>query len=101
MIKILVTGANGFLAGNIIIELLRRGYKVRGMLRKPSVMITEHPNLEAFYGNITGTDDVMKAAEGCSVVIHSAAMTSQSVPEYQTYEHVNVGGTRKHYKGLP
>jgi dihydroflavonol-4-reductase len=93
MVKILVTGANGFLASNIIIELLDRGYYVRGMLRKPARLITDHPDLEAFYGNITEAEDVMRAVKGCSIVIHSASVTDQSLPEYSDYETVNVGGT--------
>jgi nucleoside-diphosphate-sugar epimerase len=48
MSKVLVTGANSFLAGNVIIELLRRGYRVKGMIRKSASIITEHKNLELF-----------------------------------------------------
>jgi dihydroflavonol-4-reductase len=94
MLKILVTGANGFLAGNIIIELLRRGYHVRGMLRKKAVLITEHPDLEAFYGDITRPDDVIDAAGGCSAIIHSAAVTDHSIRDYDIYRQVNVEATR-------
>ncbi|MGF1585335.1 MAG: NAD-dependent epimerase/dehydratase family protein [Bacteroidales bacterium] len=91
--KILVTGANGFLAGNIILELLGRGYKVRGMIRKSARIIIEHKDLEAFYGNITDPGDVMKAAESCHIIIHSAAATNQALPDYSAFANVNVGGT--------
>ena len=45
MSKVLVTGANGFLAGNIILELLMRGYAVRGMVRKESGLMLRDDNL--------------------------------------------------------
>jgi dihydroflavonol-4-reductase len=92
-LKILVTGANGFLAGNIIKVLLSRGYKVRGMLRNSSSMILEHPDLEAFYGNVTDSNDVLNAVEDCQIVIHTAAATDQGLLHYHDYEHVNVGAT--------
>ncbi len=94
MTRVLVTGANGFLAGNVITELLRRGYQVRGMLRKTSRLMTSHSNLEPFYGNITEEKDVMEAVKGCEIVIHTAAVTDQSVADYRIYEMVNTGGTR-------
>ena len=91
--KILVTGANGFLAGNIIKELLGRGYKVRGMLRNSASLFLKHTDLEVFYGNITDPEDVMQAVANCQVVIHTAAATDQGLLHYHDYSHVNVGAT--------
>lgn len=93
MAKILVTGANGFLAGNIILELLNRGLPVRGMLRHSARIQITHRNLKLFYGNITSIKDVMNAVKGCEIVIHSAAVTDQSLSDYHIYEKVNSGGT--------
>jgi dihydroflavonol-4-reductase len=92
--KVMVTGANSFLAGHIIIELLNRGYFVRGMMRKTARVITNHPKLEIFHGNVTIEEEVIDAVEGCDILIHVAAMTDQSVAAYNTYEKVNVGGAR-------
>ena len=94
MTRVLVTGANGFLAGNAITELLRRGYQVRGMVRKTSRQMIRHSNLENFYGNITEEKDVTEAAKGCEIIIHIAAITDQSIADYRVYERVNIGGTR-------
>lgn len=91
--KTLVTGANGFLASNIIRELLKRGYPVRAMVRKGSNMKSlEGITCEFFYGNIVNPEHVIKAAEGCTFVIHVAANTSQ-VPGYDDYVPVNITGT--------
>jgi dihydroflavonol-4-reductase len=94
MIRVLVTGANSFLAGNAITELLRRGYMVRGMVRKTSRLMIRHSNLEHYYGNITEEKDVIRAAKGCEIIIHIAALTDQSIADYRVYERVNIDGTR-------
>lgn len=94
MPRVLVTGANGFLAGNTIAELLRRGYHVRGMLRKTAREPIIHADLDYFYGNITEKKDVVAAARGCDSIIHIAALTDQSVQDYKLYEKVNITGTR-------
>ncbi len=94
MSKVLVTGANGFLAYNIIIELLTRGYTVRGMLRKTARMMINHPNLELFYGKITREEDVVNATEGCQIVIHNAAVTDPAISDHHVYVKINVGGTK-------
>ncbi len=93
MCKVLVTGANGFLAGNTINELLKRGYKVRGMHRKPAKLNIDHKNLSVYTGNITDEKDASEAVEGCKMVIHIAALTDQSVADYNIYKEVNIGGT--------
>lgn len=94
MSRVLVTGANGFLAVNTIIELLKRGYTVRGMLRNTARLAAGHENLTPFYGCITEEADVLEAVRGCEIVIHTAAATNQSFTSYRCYEKVNVAGTR-------
>lgn len=93
MADILVTGANGFLAGNVIAELLAGGYSVKGMLRAGAKLMTVHQNLEPCYGNITSAEDVSEAVKGTGTVVHIAAVTDQSIADDQYYRRVNVGGT--------
>jgi dihydroflavonol-4-reductase len=38
--KVLVTGANGLLASNLVRELLQSGYEVRGMVRESSNLLS-------------------------------------------------------------
>lgn len=91
---VLVTGANSFLAGNIITELIGRNYTIRGMLRKTARLMISHERLEPYYGNITEEKDVFNAVKGCDIIIHVASLTDQSVISYRKYEMVNVDGTR-------
>jgi len=93
--KVLVTGANGFLAANVVRELLTRGYEVRGMVRKNADMRSlEGVSPELFLGNITNEADVYTAVKGCDVVIHVAADTSQRYNDAAPLRKVNVDASR-------
>lgn len=93
--KVLVTGANGFLAANTIRALLRRGHTVRAMMRpgadERSIKGVE---CERVYGNIQHKSDVDQAIAGCDAVIHAAADTSQDKRSANDYFHVNVLSTQ-------
>ncbi|HPR31152.1 MAG TPA: NAD-dependent epimerase/dehydratase family protein [Prolixibacteraceae bacterium] len=92
---VLVSGANGFLAANVVRELLSRGYRVRGMIRENARLTSlEHIKIEYFSGQITKREDVDRAVEGCSVVIHVAADTSQRYDTAAPLMQVNVTATR-------
>jgi dihydroflavonol-4-reductase len=93
--KVLVTGANGFLAANVVRELLARNFEVRGLVRKNAdTRSLQGVLFEIFYGNITDPDDVDKAVSGCDVVIHAAADTSQRYSNAAPLLKVNVEATR-------
>lgn len=92
--KALVTGANGFLASNVVRELNRREYSVRAMVRSTADLRSlSGTDYELFYGNITNTIQTMEAVKDCDVVVHIAADTSQYYTNVEPYMHVNVIGT--------
>jgi len=92
--KVLVTGANGFLASNIIRELIGRGHQVSGLIRKTAdLRPLEGLDVELLYGNLTDSVDVQHAVKGCDRVIHAAANTSQRQVNYKSFESANVLGT--------
>lgn len=93
--KVLVTGANGLLGSNIVRQLLKRGIETRAMLRASAILLSlEGCEAEYFFGNITSPEDVMKAAEGCDYIIHTAAITDPTLPRLRNYIKVNVDGTQ-------
>jgi dihydroflavonol-4-reductase len=93
--KVLVTGANGFLAANVVRELISRKIEVRGMLRKNANMRSlEGISFEMFHGQITDKTDVERAVEGCEAVIHVAADTSQCFSNASPLRKANVEATR-------
>ncbi|MFH0759960.1 MAG: NAD-dependent epimerase/dehydratase family protein [Bacteroidota bacterium] len=94
--KILITGANGFLAANIVRELNRRGLPVRGMVRKTADLRSlEGAGWEPFYGSFLDPDDLGKAIKDCEVVIHVAAFTGPTPTRLKHYLEPNVEGTRR------
>jgi nucleoside-diphosphate-sugar epimerase len=72
--KVLVTGANGFVGRELDGELLRRGYLVRGALRQfgsgASLVDGAEP---VVVGTINAATDWKAALAGCDVVVHLAA----------------------------
>ena len=91
--KVLVTGANGFLATNTIEELTAAGYCVSGILRRKKAYIGKADKaLELVEGDFTDRDFMTGAVRGCDFIVHIAAMTGQA-GDSSEYERVNVTAT--------
>jgi dTDP-glucose 4,6-dehydratase len=74
--RILVTGAGGFIGSHLVERLVKEGHRVTAFLRYISRADTgnlEEPNCEIIYGDIRNRDDVMRAMQGCTHVVHMAA----------------------------
>ncbi len=73
--RILVTGANGYVARRLIPELVARGYFVRCMFRiKRCPPILDHPRMELVYADCLKKDElfpVMKDIDVAYYMIHS------------------------------
>jgi dihydroflavonol-4-reductase len=94
MIKVLITGGNGFLGSNAARELFRRGYEVKLMMR-PSAdrrIVSDIP-CEIYDGDISDAADVLNAVKGCDYVVHTASVTRQWGVDFKEYEAINVKGT--------
>ncbi len=74
--KVLVTGANGFLGSHVIKILNEKGYDVKAFILKgtPEAHINDL-TYETFYGDLTYAEDIEKALDTCDYVIHTAAVT--------------------------
>lgn len=93
--KVLVTGANGFLGANIIRELNRRLIPARAFVRESADMKSlSGYSFETYYGDITERKQVVEASFGCDYVVHAAANTGPAPTGYDFYHPVNVLGTR-------
>jgi len=93
--KILVTGASGFVGKALCAELLRRGYVVRAALRSAQ---SHDAAMETFIvGAIDGKTDWSDALCGIDAVVHLAArvhvMRDDAVDALAAYRDVNVDGT--------
>ncbi|TSA51760.1 NAD-dependent epimerase/dehydratase family protein [archaeon] len=93
--RVLVTGATGFIGSSIVRELLTQGYQVRVLVREQSTTRNlDGLNIEVAYGDITNADSLGPALQGCSRLFHSAALYSFWVKERALLYKINVDGTR-------
>ncbi|KAL6060484.1 Tetraketide alpha-pyrone reductase [Balamuthia mandrillaris] len=84
-----VTGASGFIAGEIIKQLLEKGYHVRGTVRslsnatKTKHLLEEYPGLELFEADLLTEGSFAKCFEGCKYVMHTASPFQLQVEDPQ------------------
>lgn len=92
--KVLVTGASGFLGGHLIEELVRKGYNVIGMVRKGSSRkLLEELNVSLRFGDLLEPESLVDATRDVDVVVHLAAYYT-FFGKKELYEKINVQGTR-------
>lgn len=90
---IAVTGASGHIGNVVCRQLLEKGYRVRAMYHADRSSLESLP-LEMVQGDILNPDDVAGLLEGCTVVIHSAAIiTIDGDPDGWVWR-TNTEGTR-------
>ncbi len=99
--KLLVTGAAGFIGSHLTEKLLSEGHDVRAFVRYNSrnawgwLEYNDHPNLEVYSGDIRDYDSVHMAMKGIDVVYHLAALIGipYSYVSPMAYIKTNVEGT--------
>jgi dTDP-glucose 4,6-dehydratase len=102
--KVLVTGADGFIGSHLVEALLANGHDVRafvfynsfnswGWLDHVSPKVQKH--LDVFAGDIRDPHGVREAMKGCDAVLHLAALIAipYSYHSPDTYVDTNVKGT--------
>ena len=92
--KVLVTGATGFIGGNLARELWRRGDDVRALVRPDSNRLTiEDTGIVPVEGDILDRDSVDRAVQGCEAVFHVAAAYTFWSRDPAGVSRTNVEGT--------
>lgn len=90
--RVLLTGASGFIGSHVAAELARQGAAVRAFCR--SEPPPEANSAEWVQGDVTDCAAVARAAAGCEAVVHAAALYSYKRADAALMESVNVDGTR-------
>ena len=99
--KVLVTGAAGFIGGHLCEALLEEGHEVVGLddfssgKRENAALLARHAKFSLVEGTIADPFSVARAVAGASRVFHLAAIPSVplSMAEPERTTAVNVGGT--------
>lgn len=92
--KVLVTGATGFLGGWLVRRLLAEGCEVR-IIKRPKSQLEELEGLSIDIrpGDVTDTQSLKDACQGVDTVFHLAGLVAYSRAQRATMEKVNVQGT--------
>ena len=93
--KVLVTGATGFLGGWLVKRLLAEGHHVRIIKRANSSLDElEGLKLEIFPGDVTDKASLIAATKDIDTVFHLAGVIGYSRSQRPAMERVNVEGTK-------
>ena len=91
--KVLVTGANGFIGSNVVKRMLDGGAEVNALVRKTSdLSFLKDVPVNYFYGDITDKESLRPALKGVGKVFHVAGLAADWGP-YERFEKINYRGT--------
>lgn len=108
--KVLVTGATGFVGRRVASRLVKAGLEVRAMVRDPArVEMLPKEHVEVVRGDLNDAESLHSACDGVEAVVHLAAIIRESIAGTKpkrgavvrkggpriTFENVNVEGCRK------
>jgi nucleoside-diphosphate-sugar epimerase len=96
-VKVLVTGAHGFIGSHLTQTLLAEGCAVRALVSPWGQLdnlrgVLEHPQLELVRADIAEPDTLAGSCRDAEVVFHAAARVAEWGP-WAPFERVNVRGT--------
>ena len=103
--RILITGATGYIGNQLAIKLADEGNMVHLLCRSiPDKKLSSQPNIKIYMGVIDDKDDIRNAMQGCEQVYHLAAYARVWAKDPRVYYLTNVVGTKnmvqcaKYYK---
>lgn len=92
--KVLVTGASGFLGGWLCKALCEKGWQVHTLLRPTSDRSNlQNLDLCVHTGDVTDLDSFMQASQGMDLVFHLAGLISHLKKDLTAMQRVNIRGT--------
>jgi 2-alkyl-3-oxoalkanoate reductase len=93
-VKVLITGASGFVGRHLVAKLMERGHSVRAMVHTDSsVAEFRDRGIEACTADVRDPEALDQVVRGCDTIYHLAAKTTKSsLSKKEFYQH-NVAGT--------
>jgi len=94
-LRLLVTGASGFLGGHVVEAFQKQGHEITVMARRTSDLSAVKESIDEIqYGDMTDLDSMVEASKGVDAILHCAGLVKMVVP-YRQLRETNVEGTRK------
>ena len=94
-LKVLVTGASGFLGYHVVKALVQAGAAVCALVRRPKrVLNLAAAGVACIEGNLEDASVLARACRGCDYVFHLAAAVDFA-RDWELVRRVNVEGTRR------
>jgi UDP-glucose 4-epimerase len=97
MKSILVTGATGAVAPQVVKSLHDAGYRLRVLVHRKPLNAAMPPGIEFVPGDITDPDSMKTAVQGMNYIVHMAALLHVVNPRPESraeYYRINVDGVR-------
>lgn len=92
--RVLLTGATGFIGSYILRELIDRSHDVRCLLRDTSVeLAVQSDRVERTKGDISDADSLKRTAHGCDAVINLVGIIEEKPSKGITFENIHDRGT--------
>ena len=92
--KTLITGATGFVGAAVLRELLKKGHKVKALVRQSSVLDNlKNLDVEIVEGDLKDRDSLRRCLKDCNYLFHVAADYRLWVPKPEEIYQNNVNGT--------
>ena len=95
-VRVLITGATGFVGGHVVNAAIERGYIVRALVRDlAKANDLEKRGVELVSGDLRDEASLNLAVQDCSGVLHIAALFRETTFPEEVFNDINVAGTRR------
>lgn len=98
--RVLLTGATGYVGSYVLRELLRQGHTPRCLIRGPaSDLAVQDESIEIVSGDVTDASSLWGLFSDCDAVIHLVGILEEHPRQGVTFERLHVDATRNVVKG--
>src|SRR5437762_3438210 len=93
--KVLITGISGRVGANLAVQLMKKGYEVRGLIfpGDPKTEKVRKLGVEIFEADMKEAEVVYRACDTCEAIVHLAAQMKQGNSTVQRMVEINAVGT--------